>query len=263
MKPKSPKHRAIVAGNEMPEPLFYAISDIHGCHELLERLWLRIECDALRLLAPGAKATVVFLGDYIDRGPDSVGVVEWCARLQRRPPPWCAPVFLLGNHEQMMFDFLETRDKEGLGFWVENGGGATLDSLEIGAGTPKQIAALLFRAGEQRGLLKWFLTLRFHHRAAGYLFVHAGIEPGVALAKQDPMECLWIREEFLDSSEDHGFRVVHGHTPTSSGCVEVLANRVNVDTGACYSGVLSAVRLRGKDVGILQVKAPATRRGKR
>ena len=247
----------------LPEPIFYAISDIHGCYQLLERLWLQIERDAPRYLAQGAKATVVFLGDYIDRGPDSAGVVEWCARLQRQPPPWCAPVFLLGNHEQMMFDFLQARDNEGLAFWVENGGGATLDSLGIGAGTPKQIAALLIRSGEQRGLWKWFLNLRIHHRAAGYLFVHAGMKPRVALAKQDPMECLWIREEFLDSSEDHGFRVVHGHTPTSGGRVEVLANRVNVDTGAWYSGVLSAVRLQGEGVGVLQVKCPVTRQGKR
>ena len=236
----------------VPAPLLYAVGDVHGCYVLLEALWRKIEFDAGKRLTAGAKATVVFLGDLIDRGPDSDRVLRWCAALAKDPPAWCVPVFLVGNHELFLLQFLMTEDREILATWRRNGGKATLRSLGVGSGKPESVAERL-RSALKPDLLPFFSKLKYFHAEPGYLFVHAGLRPGVALEEQKPEDLCWIREEFLLSTVDHGARIIHGHTP--AGSVEILKNRINVDTCAYGFGVLSAVRLQGDKVGVLQAKA--------
>lgn len=232
--------------------LCYAVGDVHGCFELLQRLWAEIEADARRRIGDGGKATVVFLGDYVDRGPDSRRVLEWCEKLRVAPPAWCVPVFLLGNHEALMLEFARSGQFGAYEDWVGNGGDAALESFGIVLSDLPRMAKELRRIlqGEFGEL---FESLQRSHQEPGFLFVHAGINPEVSLAAQDPEDLIWIREPFLWSTADHGVRVVHGHTITSSGDVEILANRINVDTGAFLRGKLSAVILHEGRVEVLCV----------
>jgi serine/threonine protein phosphatase 1 len=189
-----------------------AVGDIHGCLDHLENL--------LDKVRPVTADRIVFLGDYVDRGPESRGVIEYLIDFARRFP---ATVFLKGNHEQMFLDFLSGRDR--LTFLI-NGGTATLDSYrkEAGSHIPGEHREFLQR------LVPFYETDRF-------IFVHAGLRPGLPLHKQSEEDFLWIREDFLNSDFDWGKTIVYGHTPGREPFFG--HHRIGVDTGAVYGRMLT------------------------
>lgn len=217
----------------LPQGLrLYAIGDVHGCADRLARLLDLIADDAAA--APEPDRRVVFLGDYVDRGPDSRGTIEHILgplafRAQK--------VALMGNHEAMMLAALERPNEELVSLWLANGALATLGSYGVDAAVPA--AAWSDLVGEPH--LGFLRRLELYHAAGGYVFAHAGIRPGIPLAAQDPDDLIWIREPFLSSQEDHGAVIVHGHTPTREPVVR--PNRIGIDTGAVYGGKLTAVVL--------------------
>ena len=225
-----------------PDTRIYAIGDVHGRADLLDELQARIAKDARR--ASEKRKVVVYLGDYVDRGPDSAGVID---RLIDGPLADLEQVFLMGNHEEFLLQFLQ--DPEVGPLWVTNGGDATLASYGVEG-------AKVCGADEMAGLseelrenlpdkhLEFLKGLAVSHREGDYLFVHAGIRPGVPLDRQQEEDLLWIREPFLGSPDEHEVVVVHGHTPVATP--QVHCNRIAVDTGAVWSGRLTAAVLRGR-----------------
>jgi len=216
----------------------YAIGDVHGCDALLAAMHERIAADLAA--SPPPDHRIVHVGDYADRGPDSAAAIARLAALTAADPH---VLCLRGNHDQMLLDFLA--DPEGAAsMLLRNGGKETLRSYGVTArsqnyaGIGTQLAALM-PVVDRAFLAALPLSVQF----GDYLFVHAGIRPGIPLAEQDPQDLLWIREEFLLDPRDYGFVVIHGHTPATP--VEVRSNRINVDTGAVYSGVLTCVVLEG------------------
>lgn len=223
----------------------YAVGDIHGCADLLARLHRRIAADATG--APVARKVVVYLGDYVDRGPDSAEVVE---TLLHDIPDDLEPVFLKGNHEQFLLDFLSGGGRGDM--WLVNGGRETLESYGLQGLDPYRPAGL---AGAFSDLLpdshrRFFEELKPWHREGDYVFVHAGIRPGVALEDQREQDLLWIRGAFLDDPRDHGFIVVHGHTIDREP--DIQPNRIGIDTGAFATGRLTCLVLEGAERRFLQ-----------
>ncbi len=231
----------------VPEGMrLYAVGDIHGRLDLLDRLLDLIATDRAR--REPARTVLVFLGDYIDRGRCSKGVVS---RLIGGLPADVTALFLKGNHEDLLLSFL---DRPGFGVnWLYNGGDAALLSygLEVEA---IQDAYFLGHAGliEANAIfrdllpddhLQFYRALSLSYRAGGYFFAHAGVKPGVALDRQSEKDLIWIREEFLNYPHDFGAVVVHGHTPVRFP--EDLPNRIGIDTLAFHSGKLTAVGLEG------------------
>ena len=233
--------------------LLYAIGDIHGRSDLLAKLLAEIEADALRREGV-ERRTLVFIGDYIDRGPDSFGVVELL--LDALPAGFDAH-FLKGNHESIMLDFLE--DPTCLDQWLANGAEATLRSYGVDVGTlareraRPEIWREVFVAALPARHRAFFETLELMVPIGDYLFVHAGVRPGVPLEAQDPQDLIWIRGEFLRAADDFGKVVVHGHTPTT--IPDVRANRIGIDTGAVFTGRLTALRLEDGSRGFVQTEA--------
>lgn len=223
----------------------YAIGDVHGRADLLARLLARIEGDAAR--RPASRRVVVFLGDYVDRGPDSRGVLEM---LCQGPPEGFEWVLLRGNHEDFLLAFLD--DPSLCLPWMFNGGDATIYSyLGRMPGEWDDFARL--RDDFLRRLppphLRLLGELRLQYVEGDYLFVHAGVRPGVPLEEQSPRDLTWIRGEFLSSAADHGKVVVHGHTIAREPVVR--RNRIGIDTGAFASNVLTAVVLEGPEIAFL------------
>jgi serine/threonine protein phosphatase 1 len=228
----------------------YAIGDVHGELDLLRALHAQIAADAADR-SPSVNV-VVYLGDIVDRGPATRATID-C--LLDEPLPGFHSVFLKGNHEAAMLRFLH--DTEVGPSWLTFGGAATLDSY--GVEPPKKGAHHLTLADTQRELrqvlpprhLAFLRNLELSHREGDYLFVHAGIRPGVPLAKQRSDDLLWIRDEFLNSQADHGLIVVHGHTVVSQ--VAFKPNRIAIDTGACFNGGrLTCLVLEGATRRLLQ-----------
>ena len=229
----------------------YAVGDIHGRDDLLHAMEQRIVADLSRYPPPG-EVGVIFLGDYVDRGPGSRAVVE---RLSAGAVAGLPTRCLLGNHEHAMLRFLD--DPLGTPEWLDYGGRATLGSYGVDAGwagdaeSPERLVAL----GAQAAAAIPPAHLAFLHgletciELGGFLFVHAGIRPGVPLARQRRRDLLFIREPFLSTRRRLSHRVVHGHT--ISDLVEVLPHRVGVDTGAYRTGQLGAVVIEGENVAIL------------
>lgn len=219
----------------------YAIGDIHGRLDLLDQLLFRIEAD--ERIRGNAKTQLIFLGDLIDRGPDSSGVVQRALEVEQSGRP---VRFLLGNHEEVFLKALGG-SLEALRFFVKIGGRATILSYGF---TEQEYAALDFEDLLQALIARVpdehvaFLQ-RFEDRIAigNYLFVHAGIRPRVPVDEQTGGDLRWIRSEFLDYRGAHGPIVVHGHTITED--VEERANRIGIDTGAFASGRLTALGLQG------------------
>ena len=221
----------------------YAVGDVHGRLDLLDQLLAMIEAD-IAARSP-SKNLIVFLGDLIDRGPQSAEVVE---RLRTWQPGDAQTVFLCGNHEEVLLRVLDGEPAI-LADWLRFGGSECLASYGLEPAAimrmeePDALAAV--RAAipaEHRAFLASFAdTFRF----GDYLFVHAGIRPGIGVAAQSQTDLRWIREQFLDDATDHGFVVVHGHT-ISEG-VEERANRIGVDTGAYRTGRLTAVAIEGPE----------------
>lgn len=194
-----------------------AIGDIHGCHDQLAALLAKVK--------PQPSDRLVFLGDYIDRGPRSKEVVELVLSLRQRCPD---TIFLKGNHEAMLEDYLVRGER--LQF-LRNGGDATLASY--GAAGAAEIP---------QAHRDFFNNLRLYYETDSFIFVHAGLRPGVQLAGQREQDLLWIREEFLSSSYDWGKTVVFGHTPRTSPLI--TPTRIGLDTGAVYGGLLSCCEVR-------------------
>lgn len=234
--------------------LVYAVGDIHGRLDLLEQMHELIEADAAKSQAE--RTVVVYVGDYVDRGPDSSGVVELLIRqpLHRRVEH-LESVHLIGNHEAFLLNFLE--EPESTEIWFMNGGDATLRSYGVDPWQSTQsdnFAEDLRRSFAKRlpeAHLTFFRNLRLFHEEGDYLFVHAGVRPGVALEAQTAEDLIWIREDFLKSDEDFGRIVVHGHTPQRKP--QSRANRIGIDTGAVYGGKLTALVLEGSERRFLQV----------
>jgi len=206
----------------------YAIGDIHGCADELRLL--------LDHLQPGTGDTVICLGDYIDRGPDSKGVVDRLLAL-RREGPEC--VFLKGNHEDMLLAHLGFDGHYGEAF-LYNGGAATLRSYDCEGAAPDDIARRL-----PPEHLEFFRALRHHHRAGEVLCVHAGLRPGRPLEAQSTEDLLWIREEFVQHTHDLGVLVLFGHTPYREVFVH-LPYKVGLDTGLVYGNKLSCLEIASR-----------------
>ena len=221
----------------------YAIGDIHGCDDMLAEAHTLIAADLAD--SPVGDHRIIHVGDYIDRGPDSAAVIERLLQMTHADPRVAC---LKGNHDALLTGFLTDPDRNGP-TWLGNGGEETLRSYGIMAsqffwggadfrGLSRRCTDVL--PGTHRAFMQDIkLTVRF----GDYLFVHAGIRPGVPLDAQVEDDLIWIREDFLWDARDHGVVVVHGHTPVT--IPEVLPNRINIDTGAVYGGMLTCLVLEG------------------
>lgn len=216
----------------------YAIGDIHGRADLLSEITARIDDDIRR--RPIAHAIEVYLGDYIDRGPDSKTVVDLLAvRLVARHA-----VCLRGNHEAVMEGFLQ--DPAILPYWLELGGMQTLESYGIELHDENATAIDIHRRfvdAFPRAHQLVVQCLRHQFVCGDFLFVHAGIRPDIPIEHQDINDLIWIRDEFLDSTRKHEGFVVHGHTPVPHP--DIRHNRLNIDTCAWRTGTLTCVAIEG------------------
>ncbi len=228
----------------------YAIGDIHGCVDQLQAMHRAILQDVAETTAE--RRVVVYLGDYVDRGPESRKTVDL---LLEEPLPGFDSIHLIGNHEAFLLEFLG--DRVFALSWLRNGGYETCVSYGVDPASPPEGAdhlAWLHRSLVDRmpaAHRRFFETLHPSHVEGDYIFVHAGIRPGRPLDGQELDDLLWIREPFLSSDEDFGKIVVHGHTPTDQP--ELRANRIGLDTGAVYGGKLTALVLEGDARRFLQV----------
>jgi serine/threonine protein phosphatase 1 len=215
--------------------LTFAIGDIHGCLDKLERLLAACEAQA-----GGRDARYVFLGDYIDRGPDSRGVVELLMRRQQARPG--AVVCLRGNHEQMAID--AHADERAIPLWLANSGASTLRNYRHTGGRIEDAH------------LAWLAALPFCHDDGRRFYVHAGIDLTLPLDRQSPEVMLWMREPFLSDCDavDMGRFIVHGHTPLRTGTPDLRRRRLNLDTAAVIGGPLTAAAFddsRAEPLGFL------------
>jgi serine/threonine protein phosphatase 1 len=249
-----------------PEPppstggrLVYAVGDVHGRLDVLGPLLRDIAEDALAARPP-EPPMLVFLGDYVDRGADSRGVVDLI--LQMKAYPRFEVVALKGNHEEALLQFL---DQPAFGStWLDHGGAATLASYGIQPPAtrtdPDAWASVRdeFDKALPQAHREFYTTLELMRVVGDYAFVHAGVRPGVALDQQAERDLLWIRQEFLQDRGPFGKVIVHGHTPSEEP--QLMTHRLGVDTGAYATGVLTAVRLHDEDQRLMQARAkrPAT-----
>lgn len=225
----------------------YAIGDIHGRADLLAQIRTLILEDLTR--APAADPTVIYLGDYIDRGPDSAAVVQ-C--LIETPLEAVSEIHLKGNHEDFLLRFLDGEDE--VLSWIFNGGDMTFASYGVALPEPLFGGDLgEVRRNLARRLpephLNFFRGLVTSHFEGGYFFTHAGVRPGVPLENQSDADLMWIREEFLESDVDFGARVVHGHTIEPEPAIR--ANRIGIDTGAYYTNRLTCAVFEGDEVRLI------------
>ncbi len=240
-----------------PGTRVYAVGDCHGCLDALRGLRAAIVADSAGADAGGPRArrrVVVYLGDYVDRGPDSRAVLDL---LIGEPLAGFETIHLLGNHEAFMRGFLDGEDVASA--WLRNGGVETLSSYGLdvaalngpwpGGDRPALRDALTAAMPEAHRVFLDGLVLS--HTEGDYYFAHAGIRPGVPLEHQGENELLWIREPFLSSTADHGKVVVHGHSVARKP--EVRPNRIGIDTGACFGGKLTALVLEGDRHRFIQV----------
>jgi len=229
----------------------FAIGDIHGRPDLLKILLEKIVDTATS--NEGGKNVLVFLGDYVDRGPDSKAVIDM---MVSGLPDDFEIVTLIGNHEAMMLTFLNHGEPDSA--WLLNGGLATLKSygcqaletfskakLSLFAGNPINALRRCLKKSLPREHLTFLSSLKSYHVEGDYLFVHAGIRPGVSLEEQTESDLMWIRGPFINSQEDFGRLVIHGHTIRDAP--EIRNNRIGIDTGAWKSGVLTCLVLDGDE----------------
>jgi len=218
--------------------LIYAIGDVHGCLDQLRALERTILLDSQEL---GLPAVIVFLGDYVDRGPDSAGVLDHLTN-----PGTCAleRICLAGNHEEMFAEFIA--DPRPQHSWLRFGGYDTLASYGLNPlglfDGGKRLASQRLETHIPGDHLDFIDQLPVCLTMGKYTFVHAGLVPGVAIDQQRTKDMLWMRPETGTYQDPQPFgTVIHGHTPTAEPLVE--PNRINVDTGAFASGILTSVRL--------------------
>lgn len=236
-----------------PDERLYAVGDIHGRADLLGHLLTLIDS------APGETAPrLVFLGDYVDRGPASHAVIERLAALKEAPPAgWRPPVFLKGNHEAALMDFLAAPDERP--DWLDWGGVETLQSYgveQVDRRAPHDLAEE-FAARLPAAHRAFFDGLSLSYTAGDYFFAHAGVRPNVPLADQQEQDLLWIRGEFHRMAPEArpDKVVVHGHEPQKRPLD--AGWRICVDTGAVWSDVLTAVALEGASRRFISAKAKA------
>jgi serine/threonine protein phosphatase 1 len=218
-------------------PLTYAIGDIHGCLDKLCGLLLRCEKHA-----DGQPMSFVFVGDYIDRGPQSCGVIDCLIDLKAQHGE--RVVTLMGNHEAMALAVIDGSGPARL--WLAQGGLATLKSYGIA-----ELREL------PRAHVDWLRALPLRYDDGRRFFVHAGVNPATPLEAQNDFDLLWIREPFLSHRGDYGRLIVHGHTPLLGGVPDLHGNRLNLDTGAVFGGPLTAAVFddaQTEPVGFLQIE---------
>ncbi len=234
----------------------YVVGDIHGRLDLLEQLISMIEADVRA--RSKSKNVIVFLGDLIDRGPDSAQVVE---RLRLYRPEFGKTECLMGNHEEVMLRVLGGEGRL-LGSWLKFGGAECirsygLDSAELARIPPEQAIELL-RGSVPPAHIDFIRSFADTVSFGSYLLVHAGVRPKVRLPEQQPTDLRWIRHPFLGDTSDHGFTVIHGHTITDQ--VDVRSNRIGIDTGAYRTGVLTALAIEGRERWLLQTRGETASR---
>lgn len=198
-----------------------AIGDIHGCLDQLKALMTKV--------MPTPEDQVVFLGDYVDRGPASAGVIDYLIEFRTTFP---ATIFLRGNHEQMFADYLEGHDPA---MFLLNGGLKTLDSYQDSDRWPMPASHNTF-----------LQELRNYYETEDYIFAHAGLRPDIPLSEQDINDLLWIRREFISSSYDWGKTVVYGHTPREEPFL--TETRIGLDTGCVYGRQLTCCEVRTRQI---------------
>ena len=221
----------------------YVVGDIHGRLDLLEELLAKIHAELQR--KPSRKTLLVFVGDLIDRGPSSAEVVE---RLRTYHREGIRPVFILGNHEEVLLRIVHG-DAQLITKWRWFGGSECLQSYGI---DPQDLTHLtddealaVVREAIPKEHVEFLESFVDSCRFGDYLFVHAGIRPGVELDQQRQDDLRWIREPFLLDDTDHGFVVVHGHTISNE--VDERPNRIGIDTGAYRTGILTALGIEGPE----------------
>lgn len=230
----------------------YAIGDIHGCLSDLIEMQARIADDLLA--RPHPDPVTIYVGDFMDRGADSKGVI---ANLIAEKSNTSDIRFLLGNHDTMLTDFLD--DPFGLAtpvlHWLDPrlGGQETLRSY--GFDPEAEDVHAQVKHSFPLDHLDFLTSLDLWHQIGGYVFAHAGIRPGIPMKKQSNKDLIWIREPFLSATEDHGFTVVHGHTPVKK--IENHGNRIAIDTGAVFGRELSCLVLEGDAQSQLTKAGPA------
>jgi serine/threonine protein phosphatase 1 len=208
----------------------FAIGDLHGCVDELNVL--------LDHLSPGEDDELVFLGDYIDRGPASKGVIDRLLRLRHEGT---RTVFIKGNHEDMFLDFLGLGGYFGEAF-LYNGGAATLRSYGVESESGAEVAQVL--PVEHLDFLRRLVS---YHRVGDFLFVHAGVRPNRTLEQQTTQDLYWIREEFTEEKHDLGCTVLYGHTPYREARLD-LPYKIGLDTGLVYRNKLSCFEIAGKEL---------------
>ena len=217
----------------------YAVGDIHGRLDLLNQILAEIEAD--HAARPPKRTFLIFLGDLVDRGPDSAGVVE---RLRTYQHTGIRMIFLGGNHEEVLLRILDG-EQNILPSWLKFGGAECAESYGINPEAlkrmPEDAAVELVRTKVPREHKEFLASFADTFSFGDYLFVHAGIRPGIAIDEQARADLRWIRDPFLSDSKEHGCVVVHGHTIVER--VEERTNRIGIDTGAYRSGVLTALAI--------------------
>lgn len=226
----------------------YAIGDIHGEADLLVELLHAIRQDSLA--RGGTAVTLVFLGDFIDRGRESATLLKVMYNA-----PDADVMILKGNHESALVDVYRG-DEEALAFWLKFGGRPTLEGLGValGDGAAIDTGDILARLRDALDptIIDWLDALPHSWTLGDYFFAHAGVRPRVRLSRQNPDDLLWIREPFLSSGRNHGKVVVHGHT-IEPGRPRLGGNRIGIDTGAHEHGCLTALGLEGNLQWLIQV----------
>ena len=241
--------RSKQARNLVPEDVcIYAVGDIHGRLDLLLKLTEKILYDSAH--APEKKQMIVFLGDYIDRGSDSASVIEFLQSTYFRKAD---AVFLRGNHDQVMLDFLENAD---VGTdWIQYGGRETLLSYRVappGASATREDwvdCQQTLKSMMPGTHLEFLRRTRTHFSFGDCFFVHAGVDPKRPIEEQTEAEFLWIRDAFMRSDKRLSHVIVHGHTPEARPTWD--GRRIGIDTGAYLSGCLTAARISGNSVEFL------------
>jgi serine/threonine protein phosphatase 1 len=223
----------------------YAVGDIHGCADLLAKVFTRIDAD--RAASPPVRCLELYLGDLIDRGPASREVIDLLIERGGRREIVC----LKGNHEDLALRFLA--EPRLFATWAKLGGRETLMSYGLTPlvrGFDEQSAlARAFGAALPPPHRSFLMRLPVFHVCGDFLFVHAGIKPGIALDRQRETDLLWIRDEFLNWGAPFEKVVVHGHTPVLEP--QFLQNRINIDTGAYATGKLTCLRIEGFDLRVI------------
>jgi serine/threonine protein phosphatase 1 len=237
----SKKRPSIPAGRRI-----YAVADVHGRADLLSQLFARIDADLQS--RPHARSTQIFLGDYIDRGPNSREVIDLLIERRRTHET----MFLKGNHEECILRLMD--DPAVFPEWKMIGGMSTVLSYGVAPTAhndpqshPRIAAALAAAIPDTHHRFLRGLTLSF--TLGDFFFAHAGVRPGIPLEAQSPHDLLWIRDDFLWHGEDFGKIVVHGHTPAMAP--EIHPNRINIDTGAYATGQLTCLVLEDNQMSFL------------